>query len=142
MLTIAQLLTAKGTLVLSISPDHTVLDALRLMAEHNVGALLIVEDGLPVGMLSERDYARKVVLAGRASVDTPVRRIMSTGIVHVTPGDTVEHAMTLMTRSRVRHLPVLDQGRVAGLVSIGDLVKATIDQQQFVIERLEDYIRT
>jgi len=140
MVTMAQILSAKGSTVWSISPDATVFEALRLMADKDVGALLIVDGSTPVGMLSERDYARKVVLEGRSSLDTQVRTVMTTPLTRCPPSHTVESAMALMTRNRVRHLPVMDQGRLLGMVSIGDLVKATIAHQQFTIEQLETYI--
>lgn len=135
-------LAGKGSQVWSISPDATVFEGLRLMAEKNIGALLIVERGRPVGMMSERDYARKIILEGRSSRDTRIRHIMTTRLVSVGAGTSLEEAMALMTRERIRHLPVMDGESVLGLVSIGDLVKATIDQQQFTIEQLERYIAT
>jgi CBS domain-containing protein len=137
-----QLLAGKGTQVWSISPDATVYAGLTLMAEKNIGALLIVEEGRPVGVMSERDYARKIILEGRSSRDTRIGSIMTTRLVSVRPDDTVEHALALMTRERIRHLPVMDGERVLGIVSIGDLVKTTIDHQQFTIEQLERYIAT
>jgi CBS domain-containing protein len=142
MLSIAQLLSAKGSDIWSVSPDATVLDALKLMAEKNVGALLIVDKGRPVGIMSERDYARKVILDGRASRDTPIRYIMTARLVAVRPSDSVEAALAIMTREHIRHLPVIEDDAVVGMVSIGDLVKATIDHQQFTIEQLERYIVT
>jgi CBS domain-containing protein len=142
MPSILQLLASKGSQVWSISPDSTVLAGLTLMAEKNIGALLILENERPVGIMSERDYARKIILEGRSSRDTKIRSIMTTRLVWVHPSDSVEHAMALMTRERIRHLPVLEGESVVGLVSIGDLVKAMIDQQQFTIEQLERYIAT
>ncbi len=137
-----QVLAGKGSEVWSISPDATVFAGLTLMAEKNIGALLILENDRPVGIMSERDYARKIILDGRSSLDTKIRSIMTTRLVWVAPTDSVEYAMALMTRERIRHLPVMDGHAVLGLVSIGDLVKATIDQQQFTIEQLERYITT
>jgi len=142
MRSILQLLANKGSQVWSISPDATVFAGLTMMAEKNIGALLIVEDGRPVGMMSERDYARKIILEGRSSRDTKIRSIMTTRLVWAHPTDSVEHAMALMTRERIRHLPVVEGDTVLGMVSIGDLVKAMIDQQQFTIEQLERYIAT
>jgi CBS domain-containing protein len=142
MRSILQLLANKGSQVWSISPDATVFAGLTMMAEKNIGALLIVEDGRPVGMMSERDYARKIILEGRSSRDTKIRSIMTTRLVWAHPTDSVEHAMALMTRERIRHLPVVEGETVLGMVSIGDLVKAMIDQQQFTIEQLERYIAT
>jgi CBS domain-containing protein len=137
-----QVLESKGPQVWSISPDATVFAGLKLMAEKNIGALLILENNRPVGIMSERDYARKIILEGRLSRETNIRSIMTTRLVSVHPADSVEHAMALMTRERIRHLPVMDGEKVLGIVSIGDLVKATIDQQQFTIEQLERYIAT
>jgi CBS domain-containing protein len=142
MLSMLQVLASKGSQVWSISPDATVFAGLTLMAEKNIGALLILENDRPVGIMSERDYARKIILDGRSSHDTKVRSIMTTRLVWVAPTDSVEYAMGLMTRERIRHLPVMDGNAVLGLVSIGDLVKAMIDQQQFTIEQLERYITT
>ena len=140
MPSILQVLASKGSHVWSISPDATVFAGLTLMAEKNIGALLIIENGKPVGIMSERDYARKIILEGRSSRETRIRSIMTTRLVWAHPSDSVEHAMALMTRERIRHLPVVDGDSVLGLVSIGDLVKAMIDQQQFTIEQLERYI--
>ena len=142
MPSILQVLSSKGSRVWSISPDATVFAGLTLMADKNIGALLIVENDRPVGIMSERDYARKIILEGRSSHDTQIRSIMTTRLVRVHPSDTVEHAMGLMTREHIRHLPVMDGDSVLGLVSIGDLVKAMINQQQFTIEQLERYIAT
>jgi CBS domain-containing protein len=142
MRTMAQLLAAKGSHVWSISPDATVFEGLRLMADRNIGALLILEGGRAVGIMSERDYARKIILEGRSSRETPIRNIMTTQLVAARATDSVEQAMALMTRERIRHLPVMDGSTVLGMVSIGDLVKATIDDQQFTIEQLERYIAT
>jgi len=142
MLSMMQVLSGKGSQVWSISPEATVFAGLTLMAEKNIGALLILEGDRPVGIMSERDYARKVILEGRSSRETRIRGVMTTRLVSVRPTDSVEQGLALMTRERVRHLPVMDGDRVLGLVSIGDLVKATIDQQQFTIEQLERYITT
>jgi CBS domain-containing protein len=117
-----------------------VLEAIRAMATHQVGALLVMADGSLRGIVSERDYARKVILLGRASADTPVRDIMSSPVVTVQPDTTVQACMQLMTDRHVRHLPVTDGGKVVGMVSIGDLVKAVIAEQQQQIEQLESYI--
>lgn len=140
MRTVRQLLDAKPAEILSITPDAPVIEALRRMAEHEVGALLVMEGPELVGIVSERDYARKVVLLGRASKDTPVREIMTAQVRTVSPSDTVEHCMQLMTDRRIRHLPVLDGGRVVGVLSIGDLVKAVIEEQQQTLEQLQRYI--
>ncbi|WP_240126678.1 CBS domain-containing protein [Thermomonas alba] len=140
MRTVRQLLDAKPAGILSITPDAPVIEALRRMAEHEVGALLVMEGPELVGIVSERDYARKVVLLGRASKDTPVREIMTAQVRTVSPSDTVEHCMQLMTDRRIRHLPVLDGGQVVGVLSIGDLVKAVIEEQQQTLEQLQRYI--
>jgi CBS domain-containing protein len=137
---ILDLLEEKGSHVWSVGPNMTVYDALALMAAKGVGALLVIDDTGPVGLFSERDYARNVVLKGRSSRDTPVRDIMTSRVLYVTPDQPVEEAMALMTERRVRHLPVIDDGQVRGLVSIGDLIKAIISEQQFIIAQLEHYI--
>ena len=140
MSTIRQLLESKGGQVWSVNHDATVFDALRLMAEKNIGALVVMDGGNIVGVISERDYARKVILRGKASRDTTVSAIMSTNVLHGLPEQTVTEAMALMTDKRIRHLPVMDEGQVVGIVSIGDLVKAIIAEQEFVISQLENYI--
>ena len=143
MTSAAQVLKSKPRqTVESVAPSTSVFDAVKLMAEKNIGALLILENDRPVGIMSERDYARKVILEGRSSRDTKIRSIMTTHLVWAHPTDSVEHAMGLMTRERIRHLPVMDGDTVLGLVSIGDLVKVLIDQQQFTIQQLERYITT
>lgn len=140
MRTVRQLLESKPAEVHVIAPDAPVLEALRLMAERRIGAVLVCEARRLAGVLSERDYARKVVLQGRASADTPVRDIMSADVQTVSPQDTVAHCMQLMTDRRVRHLPVLVDGEVIGVVSIGDLVKAVIEDQQVELDQLQRYI--
>lgn len=141
MRTVRHLLEEKGHEVYAIDPDAAVLDAIRLMAEKQVGAVLVMRDGRLVGMLSERDYARKVILAGLSSRDTPVRQIMSSDVVTVGLDDHVPGCMEIVTDRRVRHLPVVDAGgTVLGLVSIGDLVKAVIADQQIELEHLHSYI--
>ena len=140
MLTVRQLLGRKGHAVHTIRPEATVLEALERMAEHDVGALVVVEDGEVVGLVSERDYARKVILKGRFSKDTPVREIMSHPVFSVTSNETVAACMSLMTGRRIRHLPVIENGQLAGIISIGDVVKVIIEDQQFTIEQLETYI--
>lgn len=141
MQTAAQILKSKPhQSVHTIEPAASVYEAVKLMAEKNVGALLVVEHGKVVGIVSERDYARKVVLLARSSKDTPLRDIMSSPVMYVHPEQTVDQCMALMTENRLRHLPVMEDGRLIGLVSIGDLVKATISEQQFIIEQLEHYI--
>jgi len=139
--TVRQLLQSKGAQVWSVAPDESVFEALELMAEKNVGALMVVEGGALVGMFSERDYARKVILHGRASRDTAVREVMSERVVTVSPEKTVADCMVLMTENRIRHLPVVEGDRTVGLVSIGDVVKAIISEQSFVIDQLQNYIQ-
>ena len=142
MIRVRQLLDHKGRQVFAIAPGAAVLDAIRLMAERHVGALLVMEGETLRGIVSERDYARKVILMGRSSADTPVRDIMTAAVVTVQPETPVEKCMQIMTERRVRHLPVIEGGRVAGMVSIGDLVKAVIAEQQQHIEQLESYIHS
>ena len=140
MTTVSQLLQAKGAEVWSVAPDTSVYDALVLMADKNIGALVVLEAGKLKGIISERDYARKVVLHGKASRDTPVREIMTAAVVTIRPDQTIQHCMALMTDKHIRHLPVIDGERVAGIVSIGDVVKSIISEQRFLIEQLEGYI--
>jgi CBS domain-containing protein len=140
MTTIGQLLEQKGSQVWSIPPDATVYDALRLLAERDIGALLVIQGEKLVGILSERDYARKVILKGKSSMKTSVSEIMTERVIVIEIQHTVEEAMALMTDKHLRHLPVIEEGKVIGLVSIGDLVKAKIADQRFMIEQLERYI--
>ena len=140
MHTVDHLLRAKGSQIYSVAPTDFVLRAIEIMADHHLGALLVMNQGVLVGIVSERDYARKVILQNRSSHDTPVGEIMTSPAVTVTPGDTVHHCMQLMTERRFRHLPVVDSGRVVGILSIGDLVKAVMEEQSAQIEQLERYI--
>ena len=140
MRTVRQLLEAKAPEIYAIAPDAPVIDAIRLMAEKRIGALLVMEGTRLVGILSERDYARKIVLQGRSSSDTPVSTIMTADVVTVRPEDSAEHCMQVVTEQRIRHLPVLHQGQVLGVVSIGDLVKAVIEDQQVELAQLQRYI--
>ena len=140
MLTVRELLAKKGSEVWSVSPGATVYDALQLMAARNVGAVLVLDDGELAGILSERDYARQVILKGKASRDTPVRDIMTTAVVSVSPERTIDDCMSLMTERRIRHLPVLQANVLLGVLSIGDVVKAVISEKEFHIEQLESYI--
>jgi len=142
MKTVRDLLAGKSSEVWSIGPDATVYDAIALMSERGIGAVLVLEGGKLVGILSERDYARRVILKGKASRETPVREIMTTQIISVTHDKTIDHCMSVMTTSRIRHLPVMHEGRLAGILSIGDIVKAMISDKQAQIEQLEDYIKT
>jgi len=141
MVTLGQLLSDKGHDVHSITADAPVIEAVRAMADKHVGALLVMDESKLVGIISERDYARKCVLMGRSSSDTPVRDIMSAPVITITPQESVEDAMRVMTNQRIRHLPVLGGGKVMGVVSIGDLVKCVIEDQRHLIEDLQTYIR-
>ena len=140
MTSIRQLLEKKGGDVWSTSPEASVYDALLLLAEKNVGALLVLQDGEPVGIVSERDYARKVVLHGKVSMETPVMEIMTEDVISVGPQITVKEALALMTEKHIRHLPVIEGTKIVGLISIGDLVKSIIAEQEFLINQLEKYI--
>ncbi len=140
MATIRQLLNRKGHEVLSVRADETVYDAIKKMADRNVGSLVVMEGDTLVGIVTERHYARNVFLKGRASPTTPVRDIMEANVVFVRPDQSVEEGMAIMTEEAVRHLPVLEEGKLVGIVSIGDLVKDTISDQTFVIEQLVQFI--
>jgi CBS domain-containing protein len=140
MKTVKQILQSKSLGILSISPDATVYDALKLMAEKEVGALLVMEADKVVGIISERDYARKVILHGKSSKEIHVSDIMTSKIVYVNTAQTVDECMALMTDKRVRHLPVYDGDRLVGVVSIGDLVKEAISEREYIIKQLESYI--
>lgn len=153
MKSVAAVLKSKGDqTVYTISPSASVLDAIKLMAEKKIGALLVVDDsaqaGTPtasaepkiIGIITERDYARRVILKGRSSKDTPVRDVMTPQVMYVRPDQTNEECMALMTDNRLRHLPVMENGKLVGLISIGDLVKDIISEQRFIIEQLEHYI--
>jgi CBS domain-containing protein len=141
MLRVKHLLESKGAEIWSVETEEPVLEAIQIMADHHVGALPVLRDGQLVGIISERDYARKVILLGRSSAETPVWQIMSSPVVTVGPQDAVRHCMELMTERRIRHLPVIDEdGRMIGVVSIGDLVRAVIEEQQETIEQLEKFI--
>ncbi len=141
MTMINQLLKVKGRGYFSVSPDETVYAAIEKMAEENIGSVLVMDGAMLVGIFTERDYARNVVLKGRSSPQTLVRDIMSTQVAYVEPDDTVEECMALMTEKRVRHLPVVQDESVVGIISIGDLVKSIIDDQRFTIDQLETYFR-
>jgi len=141
MKSVAHILKAKADQrVYSIAPAASVLDAVNMMAERNIGALVVMEGEKIVGIITERDYARKIVLMARSSKDTPVRDIMTSSAIYVSPVQRSEECMALMTENRVRHLLVVDGGKLAGLISIGDLVKDIISEQKFIIEQLEHYI--
>ena len=140
MLEVRQLLAEKGHRIFAIGPDDPVLTAVRLMADHYIGALLVMRGDELVGIVSERDYARKIILQNRSSAETPVRDIMSSPVVTVRPNDTTDTCMRICTERRVRHLPVVEGGKVVGVLSIGDLVKSVINEQSQQIEHLQRYI--
>ncbi len=140
MKTIRQLLKVKGNDIWAIEPADSVYEAIVMMAEKGIGALLVMQGSKTVGVVSERDYARKVILQGRSSKDTPVREIMTPDVIFAAPDNTIEECMALMTDNRIRHLPILDDQEVIGVVSIGDLVKVIISDQRFRIEQLERYV--
>jgi CBS domain-containing protein len=142
MKTLKQLLSAKGREVYSIGPDAKVIEALQLMAQKDIGALVVMDGGRIIGMMSERDYARKVSLHGKSSQDATVRDIMTAEVITIHPSKTVEECMALVTERRIRHLPVCEDGRLIGLVSIGDLVKDVIADQEQTIKQLESYIHS
>jgi CBS domain-containing protein len=138
---VAEILRAKPSQVIHVIGAHdSVYDAVEKMAEHNIGALLVMDGEKIAGIVTERDYARKIALAGRSSKDTPVSAVMTAQVLCVGSQQTTEECMAIMTENRVRHLPVIDKGKLVGLVSIGDLVKAIISEQKFIIEQLEHYI--
>jgi len=137
---VRQILQKKGTTVWSIAPDDTVFDALKLMAEKEVGALLVIDGDKLAGIFSERDYARKVILKGRSSRSLPVRDIMTTDVLYIHPDLELEECMAIMTEKRLRHLPVMENDALTGIISIGDVVKAVIDEKEFLISQLENYI--
>jgi len=145
MKTVKQLLQGKGgmgAVVHAISPTASVLDAVKLMAEKGIGALVVLDEGRLAGMISERDYARKIILHGRSSQDTAVHEIMTAKVITVSSDKTVDDCMALMTQQRFRHLPVVDGGKLAGVLSIGDLVKELIADREETIKQLENYIRS
>ena len=142
MKTVKQLLQAKGGTVHAVAPEASVLDAIKLMAEKGIGALVVLDEARLAGMISERDYARKIILHGRSSQDTAVHEIMTAKVITVSSDQTVDDCMALMTGRRIRHLPVIDGGRIIGVLSIGDLVKAVIEEQQQTIQQLESYIHS
>jgi len=140
MITVGELLDKKGHGLWSVTPEDSVFDAIKLMDEKGIGAVAVLKEGALVGMLSERDYARKVILKGRSSADTRVKDIMSTQVYYTFPSQTVDDCMIVMSERRIRHLPVLKGDEVVGMVAIGDLVKDIIAEQKFMIEQLEHYI--
>ncbi|MFC1564471.1 CBS domain-containing protein [candidate division KSB1 bacterium] len=140
MKTVRNILKEKGSEVTTISPDATVFEALKLMSEKGIGAVIVTQGDSVVGILSERDYARKVVLEGKSSKDSPVSEIMTNRVLYVRPEMSVEDCMAIMTEKHFRHLPVLDDGKLVGIISIGDVVKAVMEKKQFIIDQLENYI--
>ena len=141
MKTLRQLIAGKHKPIATVDPDSTVLHALEIMAENDVGALLVLDGGRLAGVFSERDYARKVILQGKSSKELKVREIMTDKVFYVTPETSIEQCMAIMTDKHIRHLPILENGeKVLGVISIGDVVKETISQQQFIINQLESYI--
>jgi CBS domain-containing protein len=140
MKTVRQILQRKGSGVYSVAPDSSVLDALQLMADRNIGAVVVLELDRVAGILSERDYARKVILKGKTSRDTSVRDIMTDRVYYIKPENTCDECMALMTDKRIRHLPVLEGDKLIGLISIGDVVNAIIEEDKYIIEQLENYI--
>lgn len=143
MQTVRQLLEKKANhALIYVNPEYSVYQALQVMAEHDIGAVLVMELGDVVGIFSERDYARRIILQGRTSAGTKVRDIMTSKVVYVTPLNTLDECMALMTEKKIRHLPVLDKGSVQGVLSIGDLVQATIEEQRVVIDHLVNYIQS
>jgi CBS domain-containing protein len=142
MTSVRKLLERKGRSIFSVGPEDPVLEAIQLMADQSVGALLVLKGEELVGIVSERDYARKVILLGRSSSATPVWQIMSSPVHTVSPDQSVEDCMRIVTEKRIRHLPVVEHGHIVGVISIGDLVKAVIEDQQHTIEQLESYIHS
>ena len=140
MKTVKDLLGSKGNDIWSVGPDDSVFEAIQLMAEKEVGALMVMQEEVLVGIISERDYARKIILSGHSSRETSVKDIMTARVVYARPEQTVHECMGMMSEKRIRHLPVVDNERVVGMISIGDLVKAIISEQQSTIEHLEQYI--
>jgi CBS domain-containing protein len=138
--TVSQVLDVKGHSVWHVSPQATVYEALKIMSDKGIGALVVMQEGKVIGIFSERDYARKIVLEGKSSKDTPVADVMTRTVFYVTPWRTVDECMALMTAERLRHLPVIEDGKVVGLVSIGDVVKAIISEQKFAIEELQAFV--
>lgn len=141
MKTVNDILERKGREVWSVSPDATVFQALEIMSQKEVGALVVLENGHPVGIISERDYARKVILQGKTSRELNIREIMSPRVIYVTPQQSIEECMALMINKKIRHLPVIENDKLTGIISIGDVVKAIIDEKEFVIDQLVQYIK-
>lgn len=141
METIRQIIEQKGKDVFSVSPDTTVFEALSLMAEKNIGAVLVLDKGKLSGIMSERDYARKIALKGKWSKETPVSEIMSSEVIYIEPDQTIENTKAIMINKRIRHLPVMEDDKLIGIVSIGDIVNAVLDEKTFMIDQLHTYIK-
>ena len=139
---VADILSRKGKNITNVSPDTSVLDALKIMADQNIGSVVIMDEGQYLGILTERDYSRKVILKGKSSTDTKVEEIMSSDIPRITPGDTIEYCMQLMSDKNIRYLPVFDADSLSGIISINDVVKETILSQQETITQLKDYLHS
>ena len=142
MQTIKQLLEKKGSEIITIEPDSSVYDAIKSMADNHIGSLIVMKKGKLVGIITERDYTRKIILKGKSSENTPVKDIMTKNILCTNPEQTVDEAMALITDKRVRHLPVVENNHVIGIISIGDLVKTIISEQEYIINQLEHYINS
>lgn len=139
-ITVKQLIDKKGNEIHAISPDATVFDAIKLMSERGVGALLVMQDGRLTGVISERDYTRKIILKGRSSSSTTVQEIMTSNIITLTPDNNVDQCMALMNENQIRHLPIVEDGRVIGVVTIMDVIKNILSEKEFIIEQMEQYI--
>ncbi len=141
METIRQILTKKGNQVFSVTPETTVYDTLKLMADKNIGAVLVIDEGKLVGIMSERDYARKVILHGKFSKEIPVKEIMSANVIFIDPDQTIKNTKAIMIQKRIRHLPVMEDGKLVGIISIGDVVNAVLEENTFMIDQLYTYIK-
>lgn len=138
---VKNILDGKGNIVFSISPDTTVYDALVKLCDHNVSALLVIENDKPISIFNERDYARKVILKGKSSKETLIREVIGEDLITISPDNSIEDAMRMMTNKFIRHLPVMEKGELLGLISIGDVVKFLIEEQKFIISHMENYIK-
>ncbi len=141
METIRQILSKQGNQIYSVSPETTVYDTLKLMADKNIGAVLVLEEGKLVGIMSERDYARKVILKGKFSKETPVNEIMSSNVICIDPDQTIINTKAVMIQKRIRHLPVMEDDKLVGIISIGDVVNAVLEENSFMIDQLATYIK-
>jgi len=141
METIRQILTKKGNQVFSVTPETTVYDTLKLMADKNIGAVLVIDEGKLVGIMSERDYARKVILHGKFSKEIPVKEIMSANVICIEPDQTIKNTKAIMIQKRIRHLPVMEDDKLVGIISIGDVVNAVLEENTFMIDQLYTYIK-